>query len=61
MLLTATYPICLAQVFNPLYKATQYSAANTKPLDITEALDNRAFGLGPGDADFDGSQSMEEK
>jgi hypothetical protein len=46
-----------AQVFNPLYTSVQYSDTRTKPVNITEFLDNRGFGWSPGDADFDGSQS----
>jgi hypothetical protein len=57
--LTTTVAVGYAQVLNPLHTSTQYSAGTTEPLDITSFLDNRGFGTSPGDADFDGSQSME--
>lgn len=50
-----------AQVFNPLYTSTQLPKVSSRPIDISDLLDNRGFGQAPGEADFDGKQSTSAK
>lgn len=54
----AYFSVCSTQVLRPLGTSVQNPDITTVPLRIEDLFNNRAFGLYPGDADFDGSQSM---
>lgn len=53
--------IVCAQVLKPINTARQYSKITTLPVDLSDILDNRAWGKFPGDADFDGGQSKSKR
>ena len=51
-------PVALAQViFQPQHAGNSKNVSRSVPIDLSEHLDNRGFGMQPGDADFDGTNS----